>query len=605
MQKKLMNGLKKLSRNIASIGEKRGGDKNTFYKIIAELAQDSMFVIDRGLKVAFVNLHAAKQFNASPGQIVGKHLNELFPEKLASRYAEEIRSVFETGKHFAREDWAGFPERKIWLDTKLIPVKDDDGKINFVIGISRDFTDKKKIEQSLIETELVYDTLVDTSIDAVTICDLEGKIIAVSKQAIALHGYSEESELLNRSVWELVAPEFHSDAMYTLKRNIIENNPRPKSLEYTLLRKDGSRFEAEISSALLMDAQGNAKAFITICRDVSDKKRAEKVLTASEKRFKELWENAPVAYHTVDTRGIITSVNKTETKMLGYGVPEMVGREVFEFILPEQRADAKERFKKKIEDRAVSRSESRVYVRKDGSHIFVSIDDSLEHDHDGVITGMRTTMVDMTERKKAEEEVKRSLEKLQLSMESTILAMAKIVEMKDPYTAGHQRRVAQLAGAIGRELGLSKEQVSGIHMAAVIHDIGKIYVPAEILSKPGKLTEIEFGMIKTHPKVSYDILKMVEFPWPIAKIVLQHHERLDGSGYPLGLSGEDIMIEAKILSIADVVEAIAFHRPYRSAVGIDKALEEISEKKGLLYEAAIVDVCMGLFARKNFEFDKE
>jgi len=282
----------------------------------------------------------------------------------------------------------------------------------------------------------------------------------------------------------------------------------------------------------------------------------------------------------------------------------MIGHEVFDFILPEQRDDARERFKKKIEDESVSKSESRVYVRKDGSHIFVSIDDSLEHDHEGKITGVRTTMVDMTDRKKAEEEIKFSLEKLQLSMESTILAMAKIVEMKDPYTAGHQRRVAQLAGAIGRELGLPAAQINGIHMASVIHDIGKIYVPAEILSKPGKLTEIEFGMIKTHPKVSYDILKMVEFPWPIAKIVLQHHERLDGSGYPLGLSGEDIMIEAKILSIADVVEAIAFHRPYRSAVGIDKALEEIVQKKGQLYEPEIVDACVRLFSKKDFEFDK-
>jgi HD-GYP domain-containing protein (c-di-GMP phosphodiesterase class II) len=243
-------------------------------------------------------------------------------------------------------------------------------------------------------------------------------------------------------------------------------------------------------------------------------------------------------------------------------------------------------------------------VRKDGTKLFVSIDDILEYDTEGKISGVRTTMVDITERKKAEESVKLSLEKLQLSMESTILAMAKIVEMKDPYTSGHQRRVAQLAGAIGRELGLSNEQVEGIHMSTVIHDIGKIYVPAEILSKPGKLTEIEFSMIKTHPKVSYDILKMVEFPWPIAKIVLQHHERLDGSGYPLGLSGEDIMIEAKILSIADVVEAIAFHRPYRSAVGIDKALEEISTKKGLLYEPAIVDACVRLFSKKDFEFDK-
>ena len=164
--------------------------------------------------------------------------------------------------------------------------------------------------------------------------------------------------------------------------------------------------------------------------------------------------------------------------------------------------------------------------------------------------------------------------------------------------------MAQLASAMAKEMNLPQDQIDGIHMAAVIHDIGKIYVPAEILSKPGKLTEIEFLMIKTHPKVSYDILKVVEFPWPIAKIVLQHHERNDGSGYPYGLTCEDIMIEAKILSVADVVEAITFHRPYRSAVGIDKALQEVCDNKGRLYESDIVDACMMLFSKKGFEFDK-
>ncbi|MHB9155408.1 MAG: HD-GYP domain-containing protein, partial [Endomicrobiales bacterium] len=232
-----------------------------------------------------------------------------------------------------------------------------------------------------------------------------------------------------------------------------------------------------------------------------------------------------------------------------------------------------------------------------------SIDDMIEYDETGAVVGVRTTMVNITERRRAEEKLTQSLEKLQQTMESTIQAMAKIVEMKDPYTAGHQKRVAKLAAAIARENGLPDEQVDGIHMAAVIHDIGKIYVPSEILSKPGKLTDIEFGMIKTHPKVSYDILKMVEFPWPIAKIVIQHHERINGSGYPLGLAGEDIMVEAKILSVADVVEAVAFHRPYRSAVGIPKALEEISVNRGVLYDPRTVDACLRLFNEKGFTFD--
>jgi putative nucleotidyltransferase with HDIG domain len=194
--------------------------------------------------------------------------------------------------------------------------------------------------------------------------------------------------------------------------------------------------------------------------------------------------------------------------------------------------------------------------------------------------------------------------KLQRALEGAINTLVSAIEIKDPYTAGHQRRVTQLACAIAREMGLPEEQIEGLRMAGLIHDIGKISVPAEVLSKPGQLTELEFGMIKTHTQVGHDILKgMIDFPWPVAQIVLQHHERMGGSGYPQGLSGEEIMLEARILAVADVVEAIASHRPYRSARGLDKALEEISENRGVLYDPVVVDVCLKLFTEKGFAFE--
>jgi putative nucleotidyltransferase with HDIG domain len=175
------------------------------------------------------------------------------------------------------------------------------------------------------------------------------------------------------------------------------------------------------------------------------------------------------------------------------------------------------------------------------------------------------------------------------------------VETKDAYTAGHQRRVANLARAIAAEMGLSPEQIDGIRMAAVIHDLGKISVPAEILSKPIGLNDLEYGLIKIHPQVGYDILKEIEFPWPVAQIVLQHHERMDGSGYPQGLLGEEIILEARILAVADVVEAMASHRPYRPPHGVDKALEEISRNRGILYDPEVVDACLKLFNEKGFK----
>ena len=211
--------------------------------------------------------------------------------------------------------------------------------------------------------------------------------------------------------------------------------------------------------------------------------------------------------------------------------------------------------------------------------------------------------IEIAERKQAEAELQQSFERLRRAMEGTIQAIALTVEMKDPYTAGHQRRVTQLAYAIAKEMRLSEEQIKGIRMAGGIHDIGKISVPAEILTKPGRLTENEFSLIKNHPEVGFDILKIIEFPWPIAKIVLQHHERMNGSGYPSGLSGEDILLEARILSVADVVEAMASHRPYRPALGIDRALEEISQNRGVLYDTEVVDACLKLFTEKRFQFE--
>ncbi|MBA7516104.1 Cyclic di-GMP phosphodiesterase response regulator RpfG [subsurface metagenome] len=202
---------------------------------------------------------------------------------------------------------------------------------------------------------------------------------------------------------------------------------------------------------------------------------------------------------------------------------------------------------------------------------------------------------DITERKKSEEKLKKT-------MEDTINTIGNIVEVKDPYTAGHQKNVSQIATFIAQEMKLSKEKIEGIRVSSLVHDIGKISVPAEILNKPIRLTEIEFNLIKDHSQVGYDILKSIEFPWPIAQIVFQHHERLDGSGYPQGLKGEDIIIEARIMGVADVIEAMSSNRPYRPALGIDAALEEISKNRGTFYDPEVVDICIKLFKKKEFKF---
>jgi len=191
---------------------------------------------------------------------------------------------------------------------------------------------------------------------------------------------------------------------------------------------------------------------------------------------------------------------------------------------------------------------------------------------------------------------------LKQMMDGSIRAIASTLEMRDPYTAGHERRVAQLACAIAAEMGMPEDRIEGLRIACYVHDIGKIAVPAEILAKPSKISDHEFGIIKTHPQFGADVLKEIDFIWPVAAATLQHHERLDGSGYPQHLKSEKIILEARILAVADVVEAMCSHRPYRAALGVRKALEEIARGKGTRYDARAVNACLNLFRKKHFEF---
>jgi PAS domain S-box-containing protein len=239
---------------------------------------------------------------------------------------------------------------------------------------------------------------------------------------------------------------------------------------------------------------------------------------------------------------------------------------------------------------------------KDGNPCWLEVSEFPMCSDGGEVNGVECVLHNISDRKKAELGLQTSVEKLRKALAGTIQAMALTVETRDAYTAGHQRRVTNLARSIAQEMGLTEDEVDGIRMAGVIHDLGKISVPAEILSKPGKLSPLEFSLIKTHPQTGYDILKGIDFQWPIASIVLQHHERLDGSGYPNGLLGSEIMKESKILAVSDVVEAMSSHRPYRATLGVDAALAEITKNKDILFDAEVVETTVEQFTKKDFNF---
>lgn len=252
-----------------------------------------------------------------------------------------------------------------------------------------------------------------------------------------------------------------------------------------------------------------------------------------------------------------------------------------------------------------SRKETGTLRSAGGENVPVEVSASTISSNQGVSKhyGVVLILRDMTEFVRAENALHKSVEDLRRTLEETVGALTLTTEKRDPYTAGHQQRVALLAGAIAKTLDLGQEQVEGIRVASLLHDIGKIYIPAEILSKPTMLTQIEMGMMKTHSEVGHDILKNVSFPWPVSEIVLQHHERLDGSGYPFGLTGANILLEARIIMVADVVEAMSSHRPYRPALGVERALDEIGSNTGGRYDNRVVDCCLELF-RGGFRFEQ-
>jgi PAS domain S-box-containing protein len=315
-----------------------------------------------------------------------------------------------------------------------------------------------------------------------------------------------------------------------------------------------------------------------------------------------LYGQAPFAYHSLDAEGLVVRMNDTGLAWLGYGREEVIGRlHITDMMTPDSRAAFALTFPSfKAEGRIAGLEFT--FVRKDGSTFPGLVNATAIRDPGGRYMRSLSTVVDISEQVAAREEVRRTAQQLRRTVEGTILAMSNVVEARDPYTAGHERRVSELCVAIGKEMGMAEDDLEGLRLGALIHDIGKIAVPAEILAKPGRLSEIEFTLVEQHSPSGFDILQAIEFSWPIADMVLQHHERLDGSGYPAGLTAEAILPEAKILAVADVVEAMSSHRPYRAALGIDAALTEVRENAGVKYDAAVAAACATVVAQRDFAF---
>ncbi len=364
---------------------------------------------------------------------------------------------------------------------------------------------------------------------------------------------------------------------------------------------------ADYAEKILAGAIGAASARLAVASVlhqsavISDPITAVESIRESEARLQAIMDNTSTAISLKDTQGHYILINRKFGELFNVSNESVVGKTDYD-IAPQKLADKYRADDLEALEEGTPIQVEEIFHHPDGDHTYLAIKFPM-YDTTRTVYGICSIATDITERKRNESELKRSHDRLHQALEDTITAVARAVEARDLYVAGHQRRVAQLAVAIARQMGLPDDQVDGIYMGAIIHDIGKIHLPAEILNKPARLFDTEFALVKSHPEVGYNILKDVKLPWPVAQIIHQHHEHLDGSGYPRGLKGDDILLEARIVCVADVVEAIAGHRPYRPAKGIKKALEEIEKHKGIFYDPKIVDACIRVLHNKKFQFE--
>jgi PAS domain S-box-containing protein/putative nucleotidyltransferase with HDIG domain len=429
--------------------------------------------------------------------------------------------------------------------------------------------------------------------------DLAGNFTFVNDADCFLLGSSRE-ELIGTSFRNHINKE-DVETVYSAFAKIYSTGKPERGIYYRGIRKDGTTRFAEISGFPMKNDKGEIIGFRGMALDITARRQMEEELRQSEEKYRTILENMQDAYFEVDDAGNFTFFNDAMCHHFGYSREELMGMNYRQYTDHDNAKKLFQAYHKVYTSGEPIKEHFWQITRKDGTKRYLAGSVSLKKDSQGEPTGFKGIDHDITDRKQTEDKLLLTLESLRKAVGTTIQVLVSALEARDPYTAGHQSRVADLARAIATEMGLDQEKIEGIRMAGSIHDIGKLSIPAEILSKPTKLTNLEFSLIKEHAQSGYEMLKDVESPWPLAQIVYQHHERMNGSGYPQKLKGDEILIEARIMGVADVVEAMASHRPYRAGLGIDAALDEIKKNKGILYDPAVADACLKLFLEKGYQ----
>lgn len=573
------------------------------YREIFELTEDGIFFVDvmRNGRFTFASFNPAaeKATGLTTDRARGKHPEDFLSPAEAATANAHYRRCVESGKTIRYDEEFRVGDREVAADMTLIPLRDETGRIYRLIGVAHFVFERRQRERALTHSENLLKEAQRIGHIGHWEYDFAAGRLQWSDEVYHIFGVAHPGFPGTEEAFEAYihpGDRARVDAAY----DAAIGSRSEFDITYRIVRPGGEVRIVHERGRADYDAQGKPRRLIGVVQDVTEAKRSEEALK-QEKAFSDaVISSIAGTFLVLDAQGRYIRWNKTIEDLVGKTADELYLFEGINLIYGPDRSAVWARIRRAFET-GYSEGEARVLGR-DGvlrNFYFVGRRVRINGSNFDIVTG-----IDITRRKHAETALKESYAKLRGTVNGIIDTITAIVETRDPYTAGHQQRVSLLATAIAREMRLPDATVDSIRVAALMHDIGKIYVPSEILSRPGALSEAEKSIIRTYPRASYDILKSIEFPWPVASIALEHQERYNGSGYPRHIAGTKISLEARILAVADVVEAMLSHRPYRGARGVDEAIDEIIRNKGTLFDPDVVDACVRLFREKRFSFEE-
>jgi PAS domain S-box-containing protein len=571
-----------------------------------DIAEVMIVALDEKGVITLANRKSCDILGYREGELVGRNWFDLCVpahdrERAWSLFSDFLSSGETTGPNYEQVFLTKMGEERTarWQSRKLV---DQNDTVRGSLSSGEDITEQKITHEALRQ----YERIVSSSSDMMALVTIDQDYLAANDVYCKVFGLTRD-EIIGKNARELFDREFFDNVMRPYIDRCLVGEEVIFNEWITLPNKERRYMETRYYP--YSDAKDNVVGMVVNRRDITEQHKVQQALQDSENRRRNIINNSTNMFYSHTPDHILTFVSPQSEAILGYKPQEMM---VNWMDLATDNPVNKEgvlRTEKAIATGEVQPSYELELRTKSGRHVWVEVHEApvLEN---GKVTSIVGSLTDITTRRRAELESQQSLAALKIAnedlhavhqrllgtMDATIRTIAKTVEVRDPYTAGHHRRVSELSVRIAREMELEEEMIKAIELAAVIHDLGKIQVPAEILSKPGRLSEIEFGLVKIHPTVGYKLLKDIDFPWPLAEIIHQHHERMDGTGYPRGLKGDQITLESRIICVADTVEAMSSHRPYRPALGIDRALEQIKLDRGTHYDPQVVDACLRVFA---------